>query len=406
MSTSTVPVRLTRRALGIEPSATLAVDARAKALAAEGRDIVNFGVGEPDFAPPPAATEAALAAVREGFAKYTPAAGLPELRRAIAEAIHRDLGLEYAPEQIVVSAGAKQCLYNALQVLCEEGDEVLVPTPHWVTYPEQVKLAGGVPVLVETREEDGYLLDPAALEDKITPRTRLLILNTPCNPTGAVLGPRQVEAVAELVVRHDLTLVSDEIYDKLVYHGARHLSPAAVDPEVKRRTVLVNGASKAYAMTGWRLGWAAAETPVAKAMAELQGHTTSNANSIAQRAALAALRHDAEAVRRMVAEFEARRDYMVGRLQAMPGLAVPEPQGAFYVFPTVRGLIGRSVAGRVIRDGSDLAMALLEGYGVAVVPGAAFGKPDAVRFSYATSMETIRKGLDRVEEALRSASAA
>jgi aspartate aminotransferase len=396
-------IRLTKRALGIEPSATLAVDARAKALAAEGKDVVNFGVGEPDFQTPPAATEGALAAIREGFTKYTPTAGILPLREAISEKLRCDNGLEYEPGQIVVSTGAKQSLYNALQVLCEVGDEVLVPSPYWVTYPEQVRLAGGVPVYVETDESRGYRLEVAALEKKVTPRTRLLILNSPSNPTGAVLAPKDIEAVAEFVVRHDLYLISDEIYEKLVYHGAVHVSPAAVSPEAKRRTVVVNGASKAYAMTGWRIGYSASETAVARAMADLQGHVTSNANSVAQKAMLGALRGDGGAVTAMVKEFEARRDYMVARLRSMPGVSVPEPEGAFYVFPTLAGLVGREVAGKIIRDGGDLAMALLEGAGVAVVPGSAFGKADAIRLSYATSMTNIAKGLDRMEAALAKA---
>jgi len=396
-------IRLTRRAHGIQPSATLAVDTRAKALAAQGRDIVNFGVGEPDFPTPPSAVRGAHAAIDEGFTRYTPAAGVVELREAVAEKLHRDNGLDYDPADIVVSTGAKQSLYNALQVLCEEGDEVLVPSPYWVTYPEQVRLAGGVPVPVETDPERGYVLDVADLEAKLSPRTRLLILNSPCNPTGAVYPAEVVEAAAEFVLEHDLYLVSDEIYEKLVYHGAVHTSPAAVSPEVKRRTVVVNGVSKAFAMTGWRIGFAAADPAVAKAMARLQGHVTSGANSVAQKAALAALRGDAEAVTRMVAEFETRRDYMVRRLEAMPGLVVPDPRGAFYVLPSLGELTGREIAGRSIRNGADLAMALLEGSGVAVVPGAAFGRPDAVRLSYAAAMDDIEKGLDRMEKALREA---
>ncbi len=393
--------RLSRRALSIQPSATLAVDARAKALAAAGRAIVNFGVGEPDFRTPPAASEAGLEAIREGFTRYTPTAGIGPLREAICEKLSRDNGLDYSPDQIVVSTGAKQSLYNAFQVLCEVGDEVLIPSPYWVTYPEQVRLAGGVPVCVETDESRGYRLDPEALEAAVTPRTRLLVVNSPNNPTGAVYPREDVEAVAEFVLRHDLYLISDEIYERLVYHGAVHVSPAALSPEVKRRTVVVNGASKAYAMTGWRVGYAAAELPVARAMADLQGHVTSNASSVGQKALLGALRGDAAAVEAMVVEFQARRDYMVRRLQEMPGLTVPEPAGAFYVFPSLPGLYGRELAGKLIRDGGDLAMVLLEEAGVAVVPGAAFGRPDAVRLSYATSMDDIERGLDRMEEVLR-----
>jgi aspartate aminotransferase len=390
-------VFLTRRARGIQPSATLAVDARAKALAAHG-------VGEPDFPTTPAATEAAIQAISEGFTKYTPAAGIPALREAICAKFLRDNGLEYRPEQIVVSCGAKHSLYNAFQVLCEEGDEVLIPSPYWVTYPEQVRLCGGIPVFVQTGEDRGYQLDPEALEAKVTSRTRILCLNSPCNPTGAVLPPKTIEAIAGFVLRHNLYLVTDEIYEMLIYHGAAHLSPAAVSPEIKRRTVVVNGVSKAYSMTGWRIGYAAAETPIAKAMAEVQGHVTSGPGSVAQRAALGALLRDGEAVAAMVMEFEKRRDYTVNRLKAMPGLSTPDPQGAFYVFPTIGGLVGRTIAGKVIRDGDDLALVLLESAGVAVVSGAGFGRPDAIRISYATSMEKISKGLDRVEAALRSAS--
>jgi len=397
-------VFLTKRAQGIQPSATLAVDVRAKALTAAGKDVVNFGVGEPDFPTTPAATVAAMEAIREGFTKYTPSAGIPALRQAICDTFLKDNGLEYRPDQIVVSNGAKHSLYNAFQVLCEEGDEVLIPSPYWVTYPEQVRLCGGVPVFVETDEASGYKLDALALEAKVTPRTRILCLNSPCNPTGAVLPPKTVEAIADFVLRHGLYLITDEVYQKLVYHGARHLSPAAVSDEVKRRSVVINGVSKAYAMTGWRIGFAAAEGPIAKAMAELQGHVTTGTGSVAQRAALAALRDDAEAVAKMVEEFEKRRDYTVKRLKAMPGFSTPDPEGAFYVFPTIGKLFGRTVGGKVIRSGDDLAMALLESANVAVVPGAGFGRPDAIRFSYATSMENIAKGLDRVEEAVRSAS--
>ena len=397
-------VFLTKRAQGIQPSTTLAVDVRAKALTAAGKDVVNFGVGEPDFPTTPAATAAAIEAIKEGFTKYTPSAGIPALRQAICDTFLKDNGLEYRPDQIVVSNGAKHSLYNAFQVLCEEGDEVLIPSPYWVTYPEQVRLCGGVPVFVETDEASGYKLDVLALEAKVTPRTRILCLNSPCNPTGAVLPPKTVEAIADFVLRHGLYLITDEVYQKLVYHGVRHLSPAAVSDEVKRRSVVINGVSKAYAMTGWRIGFAAAEGPIAKAMAELQGHMTTGTGSVAQRAALAALRDDAEAVAKMVEEFEKRRDYTVKRLKAMPGFSTPDPQGAFYVFPTIGKLFGRTVGGKVIRSGDDLAMALLESANVAVVPGAGFGRPDAIRFSYATSMENIARGLDRVEEAVRSAS--
>ncbi len=382
---------------------TLAVDAKAKALLAEGKDVVNFSVGEPDFPTTPAATAAAMAAIKDGFTKYTPVSGIPALRQAVADKFLRDNGLEYKPAEIVVSTGAKQSLYHAFQAICEEGAEVLIPSPYWVTYPEQVRLCGGVPVFVDTHEEHGYQLDVAALEAKVTPRTRILLLNSPCNPTGAVYPRTTMEAVAEFVLRHDLWLITDEVYEKLVYRGAQHVSPASFSPEVKRRSVVVNGVSKSYAMTGWRIGFAAAEGPVAAAMAGFQSHVTSNANSIAQKAALAALREDAPAVERMVKEFATRRDYMVKRLKAMPGLRAPEPDGAFYVLPALDGLAGRTVAGKVVKDGGDLAMALLEGVNVAVVPGAAFGKPESIRFSYANSMENIVKGLDRVEEALRAA---
>jgi len=393
-------VKLSERVRNISPSPTLAVDARAKQLLAQGVDVVNFGVGEPDFDTPAHIAEAGIAAIRQGFTRYTPAAGTVELREAIAARLHRDHGLEYRPDEIVVSVGAKHSLYNAVMALCEPGDEVLIPVPYWVTYPEQVKLAGGVPVIVPTAEATGFRVTVEALESKTTPRTRVLILNSPNNPSGAVYRREELEAIGEFVLRHDLCLISDEVYEKLVYDGHRHVSPAALSPELKARTVVVNAVSKTFAMTGWRIGYAACCRELARAMAELQGHVTSNPTSISQQAALAALAGSDAPVEAMRREFLRRRDVMVARLSAMPGLSCRVPEGAFYVFPDISALIGKTFNGRKLEGSTDVAAFLLEEARVATVAGAGFGSDRHLRLSYATSLERIEAGLARVEEAL------
>jgi aspartate aminotransferase len=400
---TTVSEPLSLRAQGLVPSPTMAFDARAKELQAAGRDLVNLTAGEPDFPTVPAAREAAVAAIREGFTHYTAAVGIVELRRAIAEKLQADNGLRYAPEEIAVTPGAKFALYAAMQVLCDPGDEVLIPSPYWVSYPEQAKLAGARPVFVPTDPEDGFVLRAEVLRRHLSSRSKLLVLNSPCNPTGAVIPPEELAAIGRVVLEHPrLWVLADEIYEKMVYDGHRHVSFASLDPALWRRTVTVNGLSKAYAMTGWRVGYTAAPRDVARAIAAFLSQTTSNVTSIAQRAALGALRGPGEDVAAMVAEFARRRAYLLERLGRMPHVACPPPGGAFYLFPRVAAALGRRTAsGRLLADVDDFAMALLEEAGVAVVPGSGFGAPEHVRISYAASMDALRAGADRLEAFLQ-----
>ena len=403
MGATAVASPLSARARALAPSPTMAFDGRAKALVAEGRDLINLTAGEPDFDTGPAASEAAIAAIREGFTHYTAAAGVASLRAAIAGKLARENGIRYAPEEIAVTTGAKFALYAAMQVLCDPGDEVLVPAPYWVSYPEQARLAGAVPVFVPTREDDGFVLRAEAVRRHLTPRSRLLVLNSPNNPTGAVIPPEEIASIAEVVLAHPrLHVISDEIYERMVYDGARHASIAALGPELRRRTVTVNGFSKAYAMTGWRLGYAAADRPVASAIAAFLSQTTSNVTSVAQRAAEGALAGDPAAVEAMVAEFTARRRYVLGRLAAMPDLRLPPPGGAFYVFPNVSAALGRrSAGGAELPDVEAFALRLMEEGGLATVPGSGFGTTEHIRLSYAAALPMLRTGLDRLEAFLR-----
>jgi aspartate aminotransferase len=397
-------MRLSARARAMSPSPTMAIDAKSKQMRAEGIDVVNFSVGEPDFDTPEHIKQAGIQAITGGHTKYTPAAGTLELRKAICEKLSRENGLEYRPEQIVVSNGAKQSLYNAYMVLLDPGDEVIIQAPYWVSYPEMVKLAGGVPVVVHTDESTGFKMTPEMVKAKLTPRTRVLNLNSPSNPTGAVYTRKELEALAELAVAHDLIIVTDEIYEKLLYDGVEHVSIASFGPEVKARTITINGLSKAFAMTGWRMGYTASETIYAKAMADLQSQSTSGPSSISQMAALEALRGPQGAVEAMRQEFDRRRLHMLERLNRIPGFSVKvAPQGAFYLFPNVKATFGKTIAGRVIQSADDLAEVILEHARVAVVPGTGFGAPDYIRFSYATSMERIGEGLNRIEALMQSA---
>ena len=394
--------RLSRRARELRPSDTVALDTRAKELLAAGVDVVNLTVGEPDHETPAAAREGAVAAIAGGLTKYTATAGTPALRRAISDALRRDCGVRYEPGDIVVSNGAKQSLYNAMMVLVDPGDEVLIPSPYWVSYPEMVRMAGGTPVFVESRPEGGYRLTAGAMRAAIGPRTRGLVLNNPANPTGAVYRRDELEAIVAVALEHGLFVVSDEIYQKLVYGSAAAVSVASLSAEARRATVTVNGFSKAYAMTGWRLGYAAAEPAIAKAMADLQSQVTSGPSSISQEAGRAALGADGAPLARMREEFDDRRRYVLGRLGAMPGVEVRAvPEGAFYVFPDVSGCLGRRLGGAEVADAAQLAAVLLEQARVAVVPGEAFGGPGHVRISYATSMDRLEEGMNRVERLLR-----
>ncbi|MEW6446998.1 MAG: pyridoxal phosphate-dependent aminotransferase [Bacillota bacterium] len=395
-------MRLSSRARGISPSPTLAVDARAKELAAAGERIINFGVGEPDFDTPEHIKAAAAEAMAQGMTKYTAVTGTLQLREAICRKFWYDNHLTYKPEEIVVSCGAKHSLYNAIQVLVEKGDEVIVPAPYWVSYVEQVKLAGAVPVVVETRPENDFKLTAEELSGSLTARSRLLILNSPSNPTGCVYTRRELEAIADVAVKAGIWVLSDEIYEKLVYDGATHVSIASLGPDIKRQTVVVNGVSKSYAMTGWRIGYAAAPAPVAKAMADIQSHSTSNPTSIAQAAAVAALNGPQEPVAEMLAAFAARRAYILDRFNAIPGITCRRPAGAFYVFPDVSAYFGCRFGERVISSATDLATLFLNEAKVAVVPGIAFGNDHCLRFSYAASREMIAEGINRIAAVLKS----
>lgn len=389
-------MKLADRALNISPSPTLSIDAKAKEMKANGDNVVTFGAGEPDFDTPDHIKEAAIAAIRLGKTKYTAVSGTYELKEAICHRFKVDQGLEYQPKQIIVSSGAKHTLYNAMQVLVQAGDEVILPAPYWVSYLEQIKMTGATARIVATREENGFKLTPDELEKAINPRTRLLILNSPSNPTGAVYTGEEIKALAGVIDRYDFMILSDEIYSKLIYNGDRHESIASFSSDLKERTMVINGVSKAYAMTGWRIGYAACNAIVAKAMGDLQSHSTSNPNSIAQAASVAALTGDQTPTELMRVEFNHRRDYMLERLRAIPGFSCTRPNGAFYLFPNVKHYFGKSYQGILINNATDLAALLLKEAHVAVVPGVAFGNDDYFRLSYACSMENINEGLDRI----------
>lgn len=394
-------MKLTARAGRIVPSPTLAITATAKAMAAQGIDVIDFASGEPDFDTPEPVKAAAEAAIRAGFTKYTPSSGIDELRMTIAEKLRTELGLRYDKSQILVSCGAKHSLYNLAEALFEAGDEIIIPVPSWVSYQDQLLLNDATPVLLETREEEGYAIDPAELERRITPRTKAIIVNSPCNPTGATYDRATLEGIASAALRHDLAVISDEIYDKIVYDGVRHCSIATLGEDIAARTVIINGVSKAYAMTGWRIGYAAGPKELITAMANIQSQSTSNPCSISQKAAVAALRLDDSFTTQMVAEFDRRRRVMVERLNKMPGVSCRVPTGAFYAFPNVSGLFPRRWKDRRITSATDLATYLLEEAKVAVVPGEPFGSKAHIRLSYATGMDAILRGLDRMEAALR-----
>jgi aspartate aminotransferase len=380
----------------------MAVDAKSKQMMAEGIDVVSFSVGEPDFDTPDHIKQAGIKAIEAGHTKYTPAAGTLELRKAICEKLRKDNGLEYKPEQIVVSNGAKQSIYNAYQILLDPGDEVIIQAPYWVSYPEMVKLAGGVPVVIDTNEANGFKMTAEMIEAKLTDRTRAINLNSPSNPTGAVYTRSELEAIAKVAVAHDLMIITDEMYEKLVYEGAEHISIASLGPEVKARTITVNGMSKAYAMTGWRMGYTASETIYAKAMGDLQSQSTSGPSSISQKAAVQALVGAQEPIETMRKAFDERRQYMLKRVNAIPGWACRiAPVGAFYVFANVSGVFGKTIRGKLIQNANDLEAVLLDEARVALVSGGGFGAPDCIRFSYATSMQRIEEGLNRIEALMR-----
>jgi aspartate aminotransferase len=397
-------MKLAKRISQISPSPTLSITAEAKAMAARGLDIIDFASGEPDFDTPQPVKDAGIAAIRNGFTKYTATGGIDELKEAVREKLQRDQHLTYEKSQILISCGAKHTLYNVAQALFEDGDEVLIPSPYWVSYPDQVMLNDATPVIVPTSEETGFQLPKENLAPHITTRTKALILNSPNNPTGAVYEHGNLEAIAEVALRHNLLIISDEIYEKLVYEGAQHFSIAALGADVQACTMVVNGVSKAYAMTGWRIGYAAGPQSLITAMGTVQSQSTSNPNSIAQKAAVAALHTGDVFVKEMVAEFDKRRRFMVERFNKIPGIQCAMPRGAFYAFPHVGGLMGRRAPDGAIGSASALATYLLKDATVATVPGEAFGAPAYLRCSYATSLEKIQQGLDRIDAAVRKLS--
>ena len=391
-------MRISQRCQRVTGSLTLAIDAKAKAMKQKGIDVVGFGAGEPDFDTPEHIRKAAKDALDLGKTRYTPAAGMPELRQAICDKLKRDNGLDYVPQQIVVSNGAKHSLFNSFQALLEEGDEVIVPGPYWVSYPEIVRMAGGVPVIVEGREENNFKPTIDDFRAAVTDKTRAVVINSPNNPNGFVFTREELQAIGDLAIEKDLSIVSDEIYEFLVYDGAEHISIASLSPEIKERTIVINGMSKAYAMTGWRIGYTASPLNAAKAMTNFQSHSTSCPNSIAQYAALTALSGPDDQLKSMVAEFDRRRRRIVELINEIPGLSCKPPKGAFYVMMNISGVFGKRYNGAPIVDSMSFTQLLLDNSHVAVVPGAGFGADAYVRLSYATSMENIEKGLARIKE--------
>jgi aspartate aminotransferase len=399
--TSTSARRVSSRIGSIAESATLAVDAKAKAKKAAGEDVVGFGAGEPDFPTPEPIVQAAVKACTDPVNhRYTPAGGLPELRAAIAAKTKRDSGYDVSAAQVLVTNGGKQAVYEAFATLLDPGDEVLLPAPYWTTYPEAVKLAGGVPVDVVTTEEQGYRVTVEQLEAARTERTKVLLWCSPSNPTGAVASPEEVEAIGRWAQEHGLWVLADEIYEHLVYGEAEHVSMPVAVPELAERCVVVNGVAKTYAMTGWRVGWLIGPEDVVKAATNLQSHATSNVNNVAQRAAIAALNGDLTAVAEMRSAFDRRRRTMVQMLNEIPGVECPEPTGAFYAYPSVKGVLGREIEGRTAHTSAELAEIILDKAEVAVVPGEAFGAPGYLRLSYALGDDDLAEGVGRIQKLL------
>src|SRR3954470_22055765 len=385
--------RISQRAASLAPSLTLAIDSKAKQMKAEGQDVIGFGAGEPDFDTPQHIKDSAIKAINDGFTKYTPSSGIPELRQAIADKFKRDNGLNYKPSQIIVSSGGKHSCYNVILATCEEGDEVIIPSPYWLSYPEMVKLAGARPVILETTDKTEFKVTPEQLRAAITPNTRLFVLNSPSNPTGSVYTPEEVKALGDICVEKGVLIMSDEIYEHLLYDGAKVKSVASFSAAHYNQTIVVHGFAKAWSMTGWRLGFLAAPEPIAKAIDAIQSHSTSNPTSFAQKGAVAALTGPQDHLPKWLAEFSKRREFAFKKLNSIPGISCVNAKGAFYLFPNISGTGLKS---------SDFCAKLLEQQKVAAVPGIAFGADDYMRISYATSMANIEKGLDRIEKFVKT----
>ncbi len=393
---------LSKRAREISASVTLAITSKANELKKQGLPVISFGAGEPDFDTPEYIKNAAKKALDEGFTKYTANAGILELRKAICEKLEKENNLCYKPSQIVVSNGAKHSLFNAIFALCDDGDEVIIFSPYWVTYIDQVKLAGGKPVVVETKFEDSFRINFDELNSKITKKTKLIIVNSPSNPTGAVYPKEDLEKLAEIAIKNNLYVISDEIYEKIIYDGVKHVSIASFNSEIKKRTIVINGFSKAFSMTGWRIGYLAADEEIAKVIDDIQSHLTSNANSIAQKASYAALSQEiAFDFASIMSKFCERRDYIVHALNSIEGVKCLAPEGAFYVFPNIKYYLGRSYNGKKIENTVDFCSILLDEAKIAIVPGDAFGDKNCVRFSYALGLNNIKEGVERFKNFLK-----
>lgn len=395
------PMLLSKKAMQISPSLTLAITAQAKKMKSQGLDVIGFGAGEPDFNTPENIVEVAIDAIKSGKTRYTAASGIIELKEAIVEKFKVDNGLNYKTSQIIISTGAKQCLGNAFQAILNPGDEVIVPSPYWVSYPELIKLADGIPVFVDCSEENNFKLKIEDLKNNINNKTKALVLNSPSNPTGAVYTKEELLEIAEVAKTNDLIIISDEIYEKLLYGEKEHISIASLSDDAYNRTIVINGVSKAYAMTGWRIGYAAGSEEVIKLMSNIQSHTTSNPNSIAQYASVEALKGDQEKVQAMVEEFKNRRDFMVNRINSIENLSCKKPEGAFYVMVNISKCLDKTFKGEILKDSLTFAKYLLEEEKVAVIPGIAFGVDEFIRLSYATSMKNIEEGLNRLESFIK-----
>lgn len=392
-------MKLSEKALGIKPSSTLSITEKAGVLRGEGKDVISFSVGEPDFDTPDHIKKAAIDAINEGFTKYTPAAGTVELRKAVAKKLKEDNGLDYDYTQIVISNGAKHSLVNALMAIVNPGDEVIIPAPFWLSYAEMVRIAGGTPVIAYTKAENNFELSREILESAYTDKTKAVIVTTPSNPTGMVLTEKCLREIADFAVEKDIIVIADEIYEKLIYSkDKKHISIASFGKEIYERTITVNGVSKSYAMTGWRIGYTASSKQIAKLMSSMQSHMTSNPNSIAQMAALAAIEGPQDCVEDMREKFEERRDYIYDKVAKMPYLKTLKPEGAFYLFVDFSGTYGKKYNDIVLESAAQIGALLLDEELIAVVPCADFGMPDYIRFSYATSNENIKKGMDRLED--------
>jgi aspartate aminotransferase len=384
--------------MALTPSSTLAITAKAKELKTQGHDVIGLGAGEPDFNTPQHIIDAATKSMMEGHTKYTPSAGLPQLKQAIVQKLKQDQGLDYKPSQVIVASGAKHALYTLFQAILDEGDEVIIPIPYWVSYPEQVKLAGGNPVYVEGKEENSFKITPEQLKEAITDRTKAVIINSPSNPTGMLYSKEELEAIGNVCLERGVLIVSDEIYEKLVYGQNKHVSIAEISPELKEQTIIINGVSKSHSMTGWRIGYAVGNEEIIKAMTNLSSHSTSNPTTMAQYGAIAAYEGPQDAVEEMRQAFEERLNIIYEKLTAIPGISCLKPQGAFYLFPNAKEAAKMTGYSNV----DDFATALLEEAMVAVIPGSGFGAPDNIRLSYATSLDQLEKAVERIHSFIES----